>query len=241
MDKLTGPVVFCVVSAMAVVLRLYRHGARQRLARQLSSTARAAISDTSNHTHTRTGHQSTSARTSASVNKNFLRVIQWNVFEDGLTMAPKSLGFSREFSERFDRLLAVLADDGQGKLMQGFAAVRDFNQPPPRQPLNSLNNFFAFIDVVYSGFYHIMGGETKVGQAADSPQFQMALRTLFLHTVQGPDGKWRAPDFDTLLHRALGPHPATAVHVKQMKQRAFDAEAGVLVRFVSADDLRALK
>ena len=46
------------------------------------------------------------------VTREGLRVLHWNVFEDGLTDAPGSLSFSPEFSAQFSALLQVQLSTG---------------------------------------------------------------------------------------------------------------------------------
>ena len=89
-----------------------------------------------------------------------MRLLQWNVFEDGLADTPASIGFSSEFTARFSSLLRVLSDSGAGRAdFYGFEKARDFSQLPDTVSIDSCAAFFGYIDIVYTIIYHTLGGE----------------------------------------------------------------------------------
>ena len=164
-----------------------------------------------------------------------LRVVHWNVFEDGLTQAPSAIGFQQSFMRRLDALLAALADDGDGNLFMGFGKARDFSVVPQAVPLDSTTRLLGFVDVVYSAFYHILGGELRFDDKAvddgQSPHLRMALRTLFLRTLHDvSEGVWHAPDFDVEVEKALRGHADVEARARRIKEAVFDERAGALVR-----------
>ena len=75
-----------------------------------------------------------------------VRVLHFNVFEDGLADTPAAIGFRAGFKAELDRVLATLCDDGQGRLLTGFEKTRDFQRLPPTIPLNHTAAFFGHID-----------------------------------------------------------------------------------------------
>ncbi len=176
------------------------------------------------------------ARAVARVRAPPLRIVHWNVFEDGLNQAPLAIGMDAAFTRRLDALLAALGGGGAGdgdhesddRRFMGFDKARDFTRVPSAVPIDSTARLLGFVDVLYSAFYHNMGGELRFGDdgagdgggaaaahsggrggAADSdarrPLLRMALRTLFLRTEQRPDGTWHAPDFEYVHHAAPPP------------------------------------
>jgi len=165
----------------------------------------------------------------ASTRPYSLRAVHWNVFEDGLNQAPRTIGFSSEFARKLDILLEVLAEDGAGGQYMGFKPVRDFALVPPAWPINSTSRFFGFIDVVYSAFYHDMGGELRRGSDENAPHLRMSLRTLFLHSIVDENGTWDTPEFESELSKALTPFPAEQEWVRKVKSEVFDASQGALV------------
>jgi hypothetical protein len=192
-----------------------------------------------------------------------LRIVHWNVFEDGLNQAPLAIGLDAAFTTRLDALLAALggAGDGAGddgctdgvadRRFMGFDKARDFTQVPAAVPIDSTARLLGFVDVVYSAFYHVMGGELHFdddsgsgtdrgrGSAADSagsmplppppapPHLRMALRTLFLRTEQTSDGVWHAPDFEYV--RCCECALCTASHHLVHLQSRAELEQGTLL------------
>ena len=100
--------------------------------------------------------------------KDALRLLHWNVFEDGLADTPASVGFTDAFSNSFSKLLAVLSastEDGEGSApstFYGFSKTRDFSELPDVTPIDSTASFFGFIDIVYTLIYHTLGGEAAL-------------------------------------------------------------------------------
>ncbi|CAK0792104.1 unnamed protein product, partial [Prorocentrum cordatum] len=164
-----------------------------------------------------------------------MRVLQWNVFEDGLTDAPGSLGFSSEFDRRFSTVLGHLCRSGSGSDFLGFGKARDFSQLPPVGPIDSTSAFFSFIDVVYCALYHSLGGEARFGDSApgDAPNLGNSLRTLFLHSAPTePAGstsptEWHTPRFDEELKKISAP-TAVADRVRRLRGQVFEPSRGVL-------------
>lgn len=112
-------------------------------------------------------------------------VVSWNVFEDGLTDQPGSIGLPSEFERRFSALLEVLAIGSDGSTFVGFSKARDLTRLPPVVPVNSTAAFLGCIDTVYVALYHCIGGEAQFRSGpdvGDSKNLGNSLRTLFLHT-----------------------------------------------------------
>ena len=166
-----------------------------------------------------------------------MRVLSWNVFEDGLADTPASFGFETTFSQRFNALLVILSDSGAGSAdFYGFKKSRDFGHLPDAVPINSIDSFFGFIDIVYTLIYHCLGGEARLGdvplpleyaareavwsqtgggregEAAGIP-IGGALRSLFLQSAlddpksaPSADNLWRADAFEDHLGRLTEQH-----------------------------------
>ena len=134
-----------------------------------------------------------------------VRLLHWNVFEDGLADTPASVGFSDDFSRRFSRLLSIVSDSGDGggalATFYGFVKTRDFSELPEVTPIDSTSSFFGFIDIVYTLIYHTLGGEAALadeelplaykarkavledgGESALGRPVGGTLRSLFLHS-----------------------------------------------------------
>jgi len=165
-----------------------------------------------------------------------LRVMQWNVFEDGLTDAPGSIGFSSEFEQSYSSLLSKLGQDSNNAPFWGFGTARDCGQLPPVASIDSTRAFFNFIDVVYTRVYHSFGGEARFGSSApgDAPNLGNSVRTLFLHSAlpdvsQAPsaDNPWRASRFETEINK-ISATLDVASRVRQLKESAFDPASGTL-------------
>ena len=75
-----------------------------------------------------------------------VRVLHFNVFEDGLADTPAAIGFRAGFKAELDILLATLCDDGQGRRLTGFEKTRDFQQLPRTVPLSHTVAFFGHLD-----------------------------------------------------------------------------------------------
>eukprot|EP01065_Artemidia_motanka_P013607 TRINITY_DN17591_c0_g1_i1.p1 TRINITY_DN17591_c0_g1~~TRINITY_DN17591_c0_g1_i1.p1 ORF type:complete len:623 (+),score=218.18 TRINITY_DN17591_c0_g1_i1:77-1870(+) len=160
-----------------------------------------------------------------------LRVVQWNVFEDGLTDTPGNLGFSPDFQSRFSTLLSSLSDDGSGRRFEGFASARDFTAIPGTLPLATTESFFGHLDVIYNAVYHHMGGQTRFGSSApgDPPNFGNSVRTLFLRSaVDGDVRTWATPSFEEELQKAAASVPDAAARLRRLKEAAFSPSDGTL-------------
>ena len=175
-----------------------------------------------------------------------LRVMHWNVFEDGLTDAPASLGFSLSFRGRLDALLAALSAGG-GKPFRGFQPSRDLKILPAAVDISSTTAFFGHIDVAYTCLYHSLGGEARFGASAPGapPNLGNSLRTLYLHTrladpppeagtPSAPSRRWLAPCFEEEVRKATKGAPsaeaeAFAGRLGGLEQSVFDAGGGLLV------------
>lgn len=167
-----------------------------------------------------------------------LRVLQINVFEDGLTDAPAAIGLSPEFTDRFNHLLLALSDDGSGNRFLCFKKARDLSVLPAVAPLISAAEFFGFVDLAYNVLYHPLGGEARLADAADTslpppgPDLANCLRTLFLcSAVDDASGAWSSPKFEAELEKALGSDAAaaaTAGRIQAIRDRVFDRDHGTL-------------
>lgn len=85
------------------------------------------------------------------------RFVQWNVFEDGLSDAPGTIGLSATFRAQLDELLQTLCNSGAGEPFLGFSKSRNFFTLPPTVPLNSASRLFGHVDVLYCSVYHHIG------------------------------------------------------------------------------------
>lgn len=137
------------------------------------------------------------------------RVLQTNVFEDGLTDAPGAIGLSSEFSVRFNALLDSLSDDGTGQRFICFKMARDFSVLPQVAPLRTSAEFFGFLDLVYNILYHPLGGEARLadpdgGSQPAGPDLANCLRTLFLCSAVDEYGRWSTPRFEAELDKSVG-------------------------------------
>ena len=182
-----------------------------------------------------------------------VRLMQWNVFEDGLADTPANLSFPPAFSRQFTQLLQVLSnDDGGGSgSFYGFKATRDPSRLPEAACISSTQSFFGFVDVLYCLVYHALGGEAMLSdvelpvertarsrllEQSHSVPLGSALRTLFLHSTlddpHGPPGdnnRWSVPRFEPELAKAAAGAAGAADAVRAVKSAAFDAATGTLL------------
>jgi len=177
------------------------------------------------------------------------RLMQWNVFEDGLADTPGCISFDVELTASFEALLKVLSDSGGkgGPDFHAFLPTRDFTTLPDVAPITSIRGFFDVIDVVYTLVYHVLGGDTRLGKPAsvDEPGFvplRNSLRTLFLHSTlvrpadePNADGtnQWSAPSFEREVQNATAPlsEPAAAAaadKIRAIRDGAFEMRDGTL-------------
>ena len=140
--------------------------------------------------------------------------LQFNVFEDGLTLAPGSIGFPSTFEERLDKLLLELCDGGT---FLGISKTRDFTSLPSVVPIDSTSSLFGFLDVVYTALYHGMGGNVEYQLNGTGVNIGNSARTLFLSSTS----------FETELVKANVPEKA-AHALRGVKDRVFDEGMGVL-------------
>ena len=165
-----------------------------------------------------------------------LRVLQMNVFEDGLTDAPAAIGLSPEFAGRLGMLLRALGDDGQGAAFLGFKPSRDMSMLPPLTPVNSAASLFGYIDVVYNILYHTLGGEARVVGADGAvpppgPDLGNSLRTLFLCSTVDESGAWATPRFEAALEKTVASvddAAGAAEGIRSMRERTLDPAHGTL-------------
>ena len=137
-----------------------------------------------------------------------LRVLHWNVFEDGLADTPGTLSFSADFTARFDALLKHISEDGAGRPFLAFAPTRDFTQLPNTKPIGSSATFFGFLETLYNAVYHPLGGQARFGTTApgEPPDLGNTLRSLFLRSTiddatlrPSEENRWRTPLFEAEL------------------------------------------
>eukprot|EP00930_Biecheleria_cincta_P068698 TRINITY_DN5642_c0_g2_i2.p1 TRINITY_DN5642_c0_g2~~TRINITY_DN5642_c0_g2_i2.p1 ORF type:complete len:608 (-),score=123.97 TRINITY_DN5642_c0_g2_i2:56-1879(-) len=161
-----------------------------------------------------------------------VRILQWNVFEDGLTDSPGNLGFEPDFERGFSELLSHLAKGSADRPFYGFSKVRDFSQLPPVTVIDSTKRFFNFIDLAYSGLYHAFGGTARFGSAApgDKPDLGNTLRTLFLASKlpEQSGAFWTTPEFEHEIQKAALSDDV-ADRVRHLREAAFDKVNGSLV------------
>jgi len=167
-----------------------------------------------------------------------VRILQANVFEDGLTDAPGAIGLSEEFTTRFNRLLLSLSDDGAGNPFLCFKKSRDFSVLPAVAHLSSAAEFFGFLELVYDALYHVLGGEARLANNADGahppgPDLANCLRTLFLSSAvdTASGAAWSSPKFEAELDKALGGNAtaaAAADRIRAIRGRVFDTDHGIL-------------
>eukprot|EP00930_Biecheleria_cincta_P068697 TRINITY_DN5642_c0_g2_i1.p1 TRINITY_DN5642_c0_g2~~TRINITY_DN5642_c0_g2_i1.p1 ORF type:complete len:608 (-),score=124.88 TRINITY_DN5642_c0_g2_i1:56-1879(-) len=161
-----------------------------------------------------------------------VRILQWNVFEDGLTDSPGNLGFEPDFEGGFSELLSHLAKGRADRPFYGFSKVRDFSRLPPVAVIDSTKSFFNFIDLAYSGLYHAFGGTARFGSAApgDKPDLGNTLRTLFLASKlpEQSGSFWTTPEFEHEIQKAALSDDV-AERVRQLREAAFDKVNGSLV------------
>lgn len=173
-----------------------------------------------------------------------IRVVQWNVFEDGLTDTPGAIGFSHDFEMRFAKVLASISQDEAGASYYGFAPARVFTQLPAVTAINTPSAFLGFINDVYNVVYHALGGELRFGTCApgEGPDLGNSLRSLFLKTALPEPSlppcaanPWVAQDFENELQRVVGALETTpeseawASCVRGLAERSFDPAEGTLV------------
>ena len=120
------------------------------------------------------------------------RILQWNVFEDGLADTPAALSFDDDFRSEFEALLVALS--GQEPLY-GFESRRDFTVLPSAVPLTTIEAFFGGIDCVYNLLYHSLGGEAQLEGSGAAVPLGNSLRALFLST-RFDGSAWECPDFE---------------------------------------------
>eukprot|EP00931_Biecheleriopsis_adriatica_P065588 TRINITY_DN40091_c0_g1_i1.p1 TRINITY_DN40091_c0_g1~~TRINITY_DN40091_c0_g1_i1.p1 ORF type:complete len:692 (+),score=139.46 TRINITY_DN40091_c0_g1_i1:128-2077(+) len=189
----------------------------------------------------RTGDAAESSRMTKDTRR--FRTLQWNVFEDGLTDAPGSVGFSPEFDRRFNALLAELSKDDACGQFYGFGLTRDFSQLPPVTAINSSAAFLGLIDVLYNSVYHTLGGETRLGSPSPGKELGNCLRSLFLKTTladptrpPSKDNPWQLTDFEHELEKMAGRPDSRSAdldswagQVSGIRDSVFRPECGELV------------
>jgi len=123
------------------------------------------------------------------------RVVQWNVFEDGLTNAPGNIGWSAAFATRIDDLIHALSLGENGRRFYGFKPTRDFTVVPSVVVIDSGSRLFGYIDVAYASIYHSLGGEVLLD--GGGPSLGNSLRTLYLKATRDEErgGRWETPEF----------------------------------------------
>ena len=152
------------------------------------------------------------------------RILQWNVFEDGLADTPAALSFDDDFRSEFEALLVAL---GGQEPLYGFESRRDFTVLPSAVPLTTIEAFFGGIDCVYNLLYHSLGGEAQLEGSGATVPLGNSLRALFLSTRL--DGSaWVCPDPEP-----SPPKPRQVVRRPRRPPRcavdsAFDASTGSL-------------
>lgn len=155
------------------------------------------------------------------------RILQWNVFEDGLADTPAALSFDDDFRSEFEALLVAL---GGQEPLYGFESRRDFTVLPSAVPLTTIEAFFGGIDCVYNLLYHSLGGEAQLEGSGATVPLGNSLRALFLSTRL--DGSaWVCPDFEPSLAKATAScasATAAAAAVRAVRDSAFDASTGSL-------------
>ena len=166
------------------------------------------------------------------------RVVQMNVFEDGLTDAPGAIGLSPDFSTRFNTLLEALSDDGAGRRFLCLRKARDFTVLPSVAALTASAEFFGYLDLVYNVLYHPLGGEARLAEPGAQgtptpagPDLANCLRTLFLCTTVDGGGRWSTPRFEAELDKAVGggaAQQASRARIEGIRERVFDADHGAL-------------
>ena len=150
-----------------------------------------------------------------------MRVLQWNVFEDGLADTPAAITFDDAFQKRFAAFLETLG----GASFVSFESSRDFTKLPDAVPLTSAKNFFGAIDCVYNIIYHNLGGSVEL----DGMPIGNVLRSLYLHSSQ-EDGSqtWTCPSFETELSKAEMDGRAVAA-VRSIRDHIYDPMFGTIL------------
>ena len=98
----------------------------------------------------------------------YLTALQFNVFEDGLTLAPGSVGMTAAFERKLDRLLHRLCYGracSEGRPFYGFGKTRDMSSLPPVVAIETAARLLGFVDVCYTCLYHGIGGNVELHDA----------------------------------------------------------------------------
>jgi len=153
-----------------------------------------------------------------------VKLLQWNVFEDGLADTPGNIGLKKSFDEKFSALLKVLA----GKTFVGFKKVRSYKTLPPIAAIDSTKALFGYIDVMYSAMYHTFGGEARLAVDAErsknEPDLRNSIRTLFLQTSYDEiSQEWTAPAFEEEVAKATD-NEAVIDIIHGFKAQAFSSQ-----------------
>jgi len=167
-----------------------------------------------------------------------IHVVHWNVFEDGLTDSPASVGFTPAFDSRFSALLLELSRTETGDRFHVLGSARDFSQLPPVIAITSTASFVASIDLLYNALYHVLGGEARF-EAYPHHHLVNSLRTLFLHSTledtsrpPSSSNRWMTTAFEAELEKAVGAAPCSADaetlsrHIQRIRETAFDSARG---------------
>ena len=166
-----------------------------------------------------------------------LKLMQFNVFEDGLTDAPGAIGFPGGFRSRADALLAALALSADGVKFMGFETCRDFSRLPDLVAIQSLGALMTTVDIAYNVLYHAVGGETRWGEELETGlPVGNALRCLFLHSCPISDNEeagWSTPGYEEELKKAvaraaLGQQAQTAAQISAIRDAALNLQDGSL-------------
>ena len=163
-----------------------------------------------------------------------VRVVQWNVLEDGLSDTPHAISFPPAFVTAFDALASELSMDADGKPFFGFSTSRDFTALPEVVPIDSLHALMGFVDVLYNACYHATGGEAQL----DGVTLGNTLRTLFLTSAltdatAAPSmaNAWVCSAFESELHKAtagLGDVELARARLWEVRRRLFEPQYGTL-------------
>ncbi|KAL1530556.1 hypothetical protein AB1Y20_001457 [Prymnesium parvum] len=167
-----------------------------------------------------------------------MRLLHWNVFEDGLADTPGSLGISPQFSARFSKVLTVLSGSGTQSPFMGWRETRDFTELPDLVPLDSTARLLGHVGCMYNAVYHAIGGEAVL-RPGDIP-LGNSLRSLFLHSTLADPSRppsesnpWLTPDFEQEVARATSgcspsAAPAAVAAIHTIAQEAFGERYGTL-------------
>ena len=163
-----------------------------------------------------------------------VRVVQWNVLEDGLSDTPHAISFPPAFVTAFDALASELSMDADGRPFFGFSTSRDFTALPEVVPIDSLHALMGFVDVLYNACYHATGGEAQL----DGVTLGNTLRTLFLTSAltdatAAPSmaNAWACSAFESELHKAtagLGDVEVARARLWEVRGQIFEPRHGTL-------------